>query len=536
MITFASFRTAIRGELWPFPGEAKSLRAAHDKYFVEAMISLQRWIPQLQVNHTSVYSACATYVQCGLTVIEAPVGVIKRIYTIASGDWCDKVYLSSRSHKEVLQWQRCLLRRFTPPENARMPALQQGFRFVEASTDSVAGRARAGIWSIDRKRLHIAPWLQSNESLVIEWDGEKNTWEDLDILDPAYFDGEVASVVKLYVQTAHERDFGGDLQRKRFLEADYNQKLADLKFAWQQRTENQENMDAEELNVCSPTTADLADDAPLAASDETVLAFIADYANGDGTADVAALVKSWAPSYIVTGGNNWYGSLVTLDDLDAAVGEFYGDYIYPYMGTLADGAERTNAFFPVLGEHDRDPVGRLDLFQTYFNLRRPYYDFIQGHVHWFMVDNGLDQDDVLVQPDGNTSSSVQGDAFRLKMAVSTARWKVVVVAVPPYSSLSDGNTAYEALRWPYKAWGADLVLSGNSPQYERLLPPEGYPLIIGGWSGNALIASEPAIAYSLKQYDEDYGALKITVSCDELKVEAINRVGVVVDTLTLAKR
>jgi hypothetical protein len=121
------------------------------------------------------------------------------------------------------------------------------------------------------------------------------------------------------------------------------------------------------------------------------------------------------------------------------------------------------------------------------------------------------------------------------MALSTARWKIVVVGVPPHSSIKEGNTAYAALRWPYKAWGADLVLTGDDHLYERLLAPEGYPLIVAGWSGRTRVASAAPIAYSLVQYDADFGALKLTVSCDELKVEAINRVGVVIDTLALTK-
>jgi len=535
VIKYASFRTAIRQELWPFPGEAKSLRPAHDKAFLEAMIALQRWVPELRVNHTSVFPACSTYVQCALSVVEAPVGEIKRVYTIANGEWCDRVFYSSRAHMEVLKWQRCLLTRFTSPENVGMPALQQGFRFSEASTDSPAGRARAGIWSINRKRFHLAPWLQSNESLVIEWDGEKKEWLDDDVLDQNYFDAEAAAVVKLYVQKSHERDFGCDMAKIRMLEQDYGQKLGELMHGWREKTRNQENTDAEELNVCSPTSADLADDAPMVPTDQTIVAYIADIDGGAATVEVANLVKSWGPAYIVSGGDNWYGSAITKEALDASVGPSYGDYIFPYLGTLATGAERTNAFFPAVGDHDRDPVGRLPVFLNYFNLHKPYYDFVQGHVHWFIVDNGLNQADVLVQADGNTSTSVQGEAFRLKMALSTARWKIVVIGAPPHSSIKESNTAYAALRWPYKAWGADLVLTGDDHLYERLLAPEGYPLIVAGWSGRALVASGSPIAYSLVQYDADFGALKITVSCDEFKVEAINRVGVLIDTLTLTK-
>lgn len=532
-LTYKAFTEQIRKEeLWKFPGEAKSLVPAHDKFFLEAMIELQRWVPCLQVNHTSVYPACSTYVQCGLTVVEAPSGVIKRVYTVANQEFCDPVYASGRAHKEILQWQKCLMSRFTSPENVGMPALQQGFKFAEASTDSTAGRARTGIWSINRHRLYLAPWLQSNEMLVIEWDGAKKQWLDTDVLDSELWGPDTAAVVKLFVQKSHERDFGCDRQKLRDLEIDFASKLGDLKYWCNERTRNQENQDAEELNVRGPTQAELADDEPLVVADQEIVAYIADYADGPGTVDVAALVNSWNPAYIVTGGDNWYGDAVTLEDLDAQVGPHYGDYIYPYLGTLAVGSERTNNFHPAFSNHDRDPAAREAVMKNYFNLAKPYYDFVRGHVHWFIVDGGYRGDKVNVyQPDGNAFNSVQGEAFKLKMALSTARWKIVVVGFPPYVS----GQGFPALRWPYKAWGADLVMSGDKHAYERLTAPEGYPLIIGGWSGRSLDAADADSPYMALRYATDYGAVKLTASCDELKVEAINRVGVTVDTLTLEK-
>ena len=534
-LTYKAFTDEIRRGIFPFPGEAKSLVPAHSKFFVEAMIALQKWVPELQVNHTSVFPACSTYVQCALTVVEAPIGIIKRVYTIANDEWCDKVFLSSRSHKEVLQWQRCLMTRFTQPENAGMPALQQGFRFAEASTDSPAGRARMGIWSINRKRLHIAPWIQSNESLVVEWDGEKKEWLDTDLLDQNYWDAEVAAVVKLYVQMAHERDFGCDAQRKRQLEIDYGQKLGDLMYSWKKRTEDQANLDAEELNVCSPTADDLADDAPLAVADSTTIAFVADWSGGAGTIPVSELVKSWNPKYIVTGGDNWYDSVCTEADLDS-VSSMYSEFMFPYNGTIGTGGTDTNKFFTTLGNHDRDPACHYQIHQNFFNRSRDYYDFVDGHVHWFVIDGGYKNDKVIVaQADGNSVGSVQAEYFRLKMSLSTARWKIAVLHFPPYSSRNESLFPFPALRWPIQAWGADLMLSGDDHLYERLLTPEGYPLIVAGWSGRGLHVSAAPIEYSLVQYDADFGALKITATCDEFKVEAINQAGVLVDTLTLTK-
>jgi len=532
-VTYKAFTDTIRREIWPFPGEAKPLRLVHSKFFAEAMIDLQKWIPCLKQRHTTVHSACASYVNCGITVVEAPVGVVTRVYTIANEEWCDKVFASSRSHKEVLRWQKSLLLRFTQPTNENMPALQQGYRFSEVATDSSSGRARTGIWSIDRGRFHLAPWLQSYESLVIEWDGEKKVWADDDVLDDGLWSADVAAAVKLFVQYSDERDYGCDSKRKMELQADYEAKRGDLIYWCMKRTENQDNTDAEELNTRLPTSQEVADDEPEEETEEMIAAFIGDYANGDGTEDVAELVQSWNPNYIVTGGDNWYGTLTTKADLDAAVGPHYGNYIYPYLGSLATGAERANNFYPSVGDHDRDPVPRLTTFQNYFNLRKPYYDFMRGNVHWFIVDQGRDQSEAVVQPDGNTYDSIQGESFRVKMALSTARWKVVVLGAPPYNS--DNWDKYSELRWPFGDWGADLVLAGDKHFYERITAPEGYPLIIGGWSGHSLIASGAPRSEIDFQYDADFGALKLTVTCDEFIVQAINRGGTLIDSLTLTK-
>lgn len=535
MISYKAFTDAIRQEIWPFPGEPKNQVPAHSKFFLEAMVEIQRWVPCLQVNNTDIFRACSTYVQCGLTVFGAPTGLIKRVYTVANGEYCDPVYYGRTEHCNMLAWQRCLVTRFTAPSNTGMPALQQGFKFHEASVDSTLGRARTGMWSMERGRLYIAPWIQSNESVVVEWDGHKSDWKADDVLDNSdgMWDPAAAAVVKLYVQKCHERDFGCNEQRRRALDVEYREKLADLKYFCEERRKSQETCDANALNARGPTQAEVVDDAVPSESDEVVAAFIADFDGGQATLDVAELVDSWSPAYVVTGGDNFYGNDVTLAALDASVGPAYSHYIHPYLGTLGEGGAVVNQFFPAVGNHDRDPDGRLAVFLNYFNRSKPYYDFIQGNVHWFIVDGGYMNDKTTVaQPDGNTFDSVQGESFKLRMALSTARWKIVVLGFPPYASTS---TVFPALRWPFSDWGADLVLTGDFHLYERLLAPEGYPLIVAGWSGRTRDTFGSVSPYSLVRYADNYGALKLTASCDELKVEAINILGTVVDTLTLEK-
>ena len=90
------------------------------------------------------------------------------------------------------------------------------------------------------------------------------------------------------------------------------------------------------------------------------LAVIGDYGSGSSAAaDVARLVTSWSPDFVVTTGDNNYpdGAAETIDQ---NIGQFYHDFICPYRGAYGRGAA-TNRFFPVLGNHDWDTPGRRAL-------------------------------------------------------------------------------------------------------------------------------------------------------------------------------
>ena len=65
-------------------------------------------------------------------------------------------------------------------------------------------------------------------------------------------------------------------------------------------------------------------------------------ATGADEASVAALVNSKSPDFIVTVGDNSYGS----NDIDVNIGQFYSDYIGNYIGVPTVGQCRK----PLLSE------------------------------------------------------------------------------------------------------------------------------------------------------------------------------------------
>ncbi len=92
---------------------------------------------------------------------------------------------------------------------------------------------------------------------------------------------------------------------------------------------------------------------PVAVSGQRVrIAVIGDFGiAGTPARDVATLVKSWNPDAVLTLGDNNYpaGSAATID---ANIGQYYSDYIYPYTGqyTRSLSAPAVNRFFPGVGQ------------------------------------------------------------------------------------------------------------------------------------------------------------------------------------------
>lgn len=236
-ISWTAFKLAMRQQIWPYPNEAKNLVTVHDGYFQEAIVDIQSWVPQLQVNNTSVHPFCSTLWECNKSVVAAPKGEIRRIFTILNDDWCNKVFYDSTNFTSLEALARSITDTTPPAGNM----IQQGLKYAEASSDNTCGtkRARRGVWAIYRKKLWIAPWIQSGESIVVEWDGVKDTYEEVDQLDADLWGTSERLAIKLYVQAKHETFFG-DKNFGMKLEKDYDAALADLIHSYWHQTKQQE--------------------------------------------------------------------------------------------------------------------------------------------------------------------------------------------------------------------------------------------------------------------------------------------------------
>jgi hypothetical protein len=253
-------------------------------------------------------------------------------------------------------------------------------------------------------------------------------------------------------------------------------------------------------------------------------AAIGDYGfAGDAERDVARLVKSWNPEFIITLGDNNYDS-GEARTIDANIGQYYHDFISPYAGTYGPGAPE-NRFFPSLGNHDiytRHGRAYLDYFALPGKER--YYEFVRGQVHFFVLNSNP------FESDGIRATSRQARWLREQMAASTSPWKVVYFHHAAYSSGSHGSD--EALRWPFKEWGASLVLAGHDHHYERLIV-DGLTYCVNGLGGRSLYGLTTPVEGSQVRFNADYGAQLFDASADSLRLQFYTRAGQLIDSFTL---
>ena len=266
--------------------------------------------------------------------------------------------------------------------------------------------------------------------------------------------------------------------------------------------------------------------SPTPEPESVRFAVIGDFGEGNqGEEDVANLVKSWEPDFIITTGDNNYpvGSAETIDD---HIGKYYHEFIYPYNGAYGDGADK-NRFFPSLGNHDWMTLNAQP-YLDYFTLPgiERYYDFVWGPIHFFVVNSDSNE------PDGVSRISTQAMWLQSKLEESDSIWKIVYFHHPPYSSGFRG--AVDWMRWPFQEWGASAVLSGHDHLYERLLV-NGTPFFINGLGGGPIYYFGLTSEYSVIRYNGDWGAMLIEADKQQVTFQFINRLGEVIDTYQLTR-
>lgn len=255
----------------------------------------------------------------------------------------------------------------------------------------------------------------------------------------------------------------------------------------------------------------------LPAQTSVRFAIVGDYGNTPpNSGNVATLLKSWNPDFVITTGDNNYTNPTPAPPnhypaWDGAVGQYYYEFIKYPAGSgsaWAGSGSSTIQFYPSLGNHDWD--AGITGWYSYFELpgNERYFDFVRGPVHFYAIDSDARE------PDGNTDNSTQAQWLHTALGASTSDWNFVYFHHPPYTSATRGNNA--ALQWPFMSWGADAVLNGHEHQYERIMKGS-FPYLVVGTGGRSLsgfaATLEPG---STVRYSANNGALLVDAWTDSV--------------------
>ncbi len=278
---------------------------------------------------------------------------------------------------------------------------------------------------------------------------------------------------------------------------------------------------------------------------------------------VAQMVNNWNPAYIITLGDNiYYGKNNTtqnsctpqhVNDYDSTIKKYYGNY---YTKNI-----NTNRFYPCVGDHEI--AGELDLdprqgyylryYLDFFVLpgNERYYTFQKGNIRFISLNSdfagrstftvpGVYGDTTVWEPGGIDSSSVQGQWCKSILDTSTAKWNIVYIHKTPYFSFINSMLdMYKRLRWPYKKWGADIVLGGDFHWYERVRV-NNMTYIANGLGGGKFdplfddtITNFVRIPQSKILYNDNYGAQLVEEYADSLVFKFITISGEIIDRYVL---
>ncbi len=274
-----------------------------------------------------------------------------------------------------------------------------------------------------------------------------------------------------------------------------------------------------------------------------VFAVIGDYGiNNENERDVSQLVASWDPSFIITTGDNYYWTAgqggTGTNVYDVTVGAYYGRWLKDISTTgsrLPVGPAKVNAFFPSMGNHEYTSTSP-NVYTTYFTLpgagfsnssgNERYYDYVQGPVHFFVLNSNSKE------PDGSDPVSPQAQWLQRQLAASTSAWNIVYFHHAPYTS-DTFHSSKARMRWPFAAWGADVVISGHDHNYERIMR-DGIVYFVNGLGGGTRRPFGDPTEGSAVRYVDAFGAQRVTATDTTLDFEFINTGGVLVDKFHLS--
>lgn len=280
------------------------------------------------------------------------------------------------------------------------------------------------------------------------------------------------------------------------------------------------------LASCTQTTAPPPSSTPAASSTATAT-------SGGGEALRFAAVGDIGDGG--TGERLVAGAIAAEDaraDLDLIL--LLGDLIYPNGDPAQYPAKFAEPYRPVeragirlraaLGNHDlrtdAEALGRA------FGMPARYYTFTEGPVQFFALD------------DATASIGVEQLAWlRRELGRSRARWQVLFMHVPAYSSGMHGShpAVADVLRPIVEEFGVELVLAGHDHDYERTRPIGGAVWVVSGGGCCPRTFRGPAAGFTAHRATGLHFVV-VEVTAAEMRLVAVDAQGRRIDRATIPRR
>lgn len=227
-MTYAQFSAAVRAKVFP-EGEAENLVPLNKNRVLDALIDLQMKIPCLQTRHQDCHTQSDTFWNCGATVFDAPRGYIQSLLTTPTNDPC----AINRFRPVPPHELQCFLEELklcgkidVPSQtydSSVYPILYESDMYNAAAIDASCNPGD-GVFSLIDGRIWLFPFINSGETIVLEWDGIKREFSDGDTVT---YDRATTYMVELYVEAEAKRK--DDCDEKAYLAAlaKYIEKVGD---------------------------------------------------------------------------------------------------------------------------------------------------------------------------------------------------------------------------------------------------------------------------------------------------------------------
>jgi len=187
-----------------------------------------------------------------------------------------------------------------------------------------------------------------------------------------------------------------------------------------------------------------------------------------------------------------------------------------------------------------------DLDQTYpswYKHRERYHMLRTDLIEFFVISGGWNSANIGLDSSGNptgTSNEIDGYTGTSRQAAWLRYWltrssrvfKVILIGYPPYTDQTTLYPGFAPLRWPFKKWGADLVLALSPGVYERFYLG-GFPYINLGLGGGT---SGFTANRSVRRHNEGTGYITLTPRSFSLDIAFKDANSDVIDATTIFAR